>query len=54
MSLLDLPRKSLYITYNNAEEGDLREEYYKIKKDAIGKSNKISLIDDYDGNVLND
>jgi ectoine hydroxylase-related dioxygenase (phytanoyl-CoA dioxygenase family) len=25
------PRKALYLTYNNAEEGYLRDEYYKNK-----------------------
>ena len=25
---MDKPRKSLYLTYNNAEEGYLRDEYY--------------------------
>ena len=25
------PRKELYLTYNNAEEGYLRDEYYKNK-----------------------
>ena len=47
------PRKSLYITYNDAEEGDLREEYYENKKKTLHKQNKLSLIDHYDGNIIN-
>ena len=27
-----LPRKALYVTYNDKEEGDLRKEYYDMKK----------------------
>ena len=45
------PRKSLYITYNLAEEGDLRTEYYK-EKNKIIDNNKISLIDHYDGKIV--
>ena len=30
------PRKALYLTYNNSEEGYLRDEYYKQKIKNIG------------------
>ena len=46
------PRKALYLTYVNFENGDIREEYYKKKRDNL-KDNKISLIDHYDGNIIN-
>ena len=47
------PRKSLYITYNDSIEGNLREMYYKNKKKKLYKQDKISLIDHYDGNIIN-
>ena len=50
-NLTDSPRKSLYITYNDAQEGDLREKYYQNKKKLI-KDGEISLIDHYDGKVI--
>jgi len=46
------PRKSLYITYNDATEGDLREKYYKNKIKTLDKQDKISLIDHYDGDII--
>ena len=46
------PRKSLYITYNNITEGNLRNDYYKNKKINLS-DNKISLIDHYDGLIIN-
>ena len=45
------PRKSLYITYNHANEGNLRDDYYQNKLKNI-EDNKISLIDHYDGNIV--
>eukprot|EP00756_Hemistasia_phaeocysticola_P021125 Hpha_TRINITY_DN15757_c2_g8::TRINITY_DN15757_c2_g8_i1::g.37594::m.37594 len=45
------PRKALYLTYNDAAEGDLREAYYEEKRRTIGDG-KISLIDHYAGDVL--
>lgn len=45
------PRKALYITYNDAEDGNLREDYYKKKKSML-KEGKISLIDHYDGDII--
>ena len=51
-NLLDTPRKALYLTYNNKEDGYLRDEYYKKKRDTLD-DNKISLIDHYDGNIIN-
>ena len=45
------PRKSLYITYNHANEGYLRYEYYDNKIKNID-DNKISLIDHYDGHII--
>ena len=50
-NLTNSPRKSLYITYNDAKEGDLREKYYQNKKKHM-KEGQISLIDHYDGNVV--
>lgn len=50
---MEKPRKALYLTYNNAEEGNLRDEYYKKKNQNID-DDKISLIDHYDGNVINE
>ena len=50
---LHFPRKSLYLTYNNSNEGNLREEYYNTKRKIMNKG-KISLIDHYDGNIIND
>eukprot|EP01063_Lacrimia_lanifica_P027920 TRINITY_DN3990_c0_g1_i1.p1 TRINITY_DN3990_c0_g1~~TRINITY_DN3990_c0_g1_i1.p1 ORF type:complete len:480 (+),score=172.67 TRINITY_DN3990_c0_g1_i1:69-1508(+) len=47
----DAPRKALYLTYNDAAEGDLREAYYASKRAALGEG-KISLIDHYGGDVL--
>ncbi len=45
------PRKALYLTYNNAYEGDKRKEYYDLKNKHL-KSDKISLIDHYDGSIM--
>ena len=50
-NLTNSPRKSLYITYNDAKEGDLREKYYLNKKKNM-KDGQISLIDHYNGNVV--
>ena len=44
-------RKALYITYNDINEGNLREEYYKMKKKEL-ETDKISLIDHYSGNII--
>ena len=41
---MEKPRKALYLTYNNAEEGNLRDGYYKKKNQNID-DDKISLID---------
>ena len=46
-----LPRKALYITYNDINEGNLREEYYEMKKKML-KNDKISLIDHYEGDII--
>ena len=51
INISELPRKALYITYNDINEGNLREEYYEMKKKNID-SNKISLIDHYNGNII--
>ena len=51
-NLLNIPRKAIYLTYNNIEEGYLRDEYYKNKKENLCDG-KISLIDHYDGNISN-
>ena len=48
---LDAPRRALYITYNDALEGDLREDYYKHKFQNMDQ-NKISLIDHYSGSII--
>ena len=50
-NLLKEPRKAIYLTYNSSEDGYLRDEYYKKKKEKMGNG-KISLIDHYDGNVI--
>lgn len=34
----DHPRRSLYLTYNSAAEGDLREAYYQDKRQAFQES----------------
>ena len=46
-----LPRKALYVTYNNINEGNLREEYYEMKKQKLDPD-KISLIDHYKGDII--
>ena len=46
-----LPRKALYITYNDINEGNLRKKYYEMKKKTLS-ANKISLIDHYDGDII--
>jgi len=43
----DRPRTSLYATFNDASEGDIREEYYRLKADQT-KNGVFSLIDHYD------
>ena len=48
---LKLPRRALYITYNDSVEGELREDYYKHKLKNMNK-NKISLIDHYSGRII--
>jgi predicted HD phosphohydrolase len=48
---LDTPRRALYITYNDALEGDLREDYYKHKFQNMDQ-NKISLIEHYKGSII--
>ena len=53
INISSLPRKALYITYNDINEGNLREEYYEMKKKKLD-SNKISLIDHYEGNIIKD
>jgi predicted HD phosphohydrolase len=50
-NLTNFPRKSLYITYNDAKEGDLREKYYQNKKKHM-QDGQISLIDHYNGNIV--
>jgi predicted HD phosphohydrolase/ectoine hydroxylase-related dioxygenase (phytanoyl-CoA dioxygenase family) len=50
VNLGKFPRKALYLTYNDAIEGDRRKEYYDLKTKQLS-SNKISLINHYDGNV---
>ena len=42
-NILDTPRKSLYLTFNNSNEGNLRNTYYDIKKKNI-LNNTNSLI----------
>ncbi len=49
----NLPRKALYVTYNDADEGDLRKEYYDMKKKQL-KGDKISLINHYEGKIISD
>ena len=51
INLRKYPRKALYLTYNNACEGDRRKEYYDLKNELL-KSDKISLIDHYNGSVM--
>ena len=51
INISKLPRKALYITYNDISEGNLREEYYKMKKKML-KNDKISLIDHYKGDII--
>ena len=53
------PRRSLYLTYNSAAEGDFREAYYKDKREAFSKSAKesagnyqISKIGHFQGKVV--
>ena len=48
---LKIPRRALYITYNDSSEGDLREDYYKHKFQNMDQ-NKISLIDHYSGSIV--
>ena len=45
-------RKTLYVTYNSLEDGYMREEYYKNKLNNLSKD-KISFIDHYKGNIIN-
>lgn len=50
----DKPRRSLYLTYNAAAEGDLREEYYAEKRREFavqtpGDKVKISLVGHFQG-----
>ena len=48
------PRKSLYLTFNDSNEGNLRDTYYNIKNNSDFKNTQqISLIDHFDGSVLN-
>lgn len=51
INISTLPRKALYVTYNNITEGNLREEYYEMKKQKL-ESDKISLIDHYKGDII--
>ncbi len=53
-NLSNEPRKSLYLTFNKSSEGNLRDDYYNIKKKTEFKdSTKISLIEHFDGSILN-
>lgn len=52
----DQPRRSLYLTYNAASEGDLREAYYQDKRRKLASSlpnedgsNRISTIGHFEG-----
>ena len=49
---LSTPRRVLYITYNDLREGYLRDSYYKNKISILKNTNKISLINHYNGNII--
>ena len=49
---LNTPRRVLYITYNDLREGNLRNSYYKHKMSTLKKTNQISLINHYNGNII--
>ena len=54
INLSTKPRKSLYLTFNNLEEGFLRDNYYKIKNNILeNDSKKISIIDHYEHTKIN-
>eukprot|EP01084_Bolivina_argentea_P036095 66813_1 len=44
-------RRMLYATYNPLSEGNLRDRYYKNKEKNL-KDGKVSLIFDFDGNIV--
>ena len=48
VNLSEEPRKSLYLTFNKSDEGNLRDTYYNLKK----TQNVFSFIDHYDSNTL--
>ena len=54
----DRPRRSLYLTYNAADEGDHREQYYADKRKAISESPwqdgrvRISKIGHFQGKAI--
>ena len=50
-NISDSPRKSLYLTFNPSDEGNNREYYYDLKK-KNNNSTKLSLINHYDGNLI--
>lgn len=48
----DSTRRAMYLTFNPASEGDLREEYYRGKLEVLkDRPDRLSLIDSFDGNV---
>lgn len=44
----DRPRRALYVTYNAANEGDLRDRYYDHKRRVL-ESGRVSLIGHFQG-----
>ena len=50
----DTWRRSGYLTYNLASEGDLHAAYYRKKHEtwAAGQGGKISITDDFGGEVV--
>jgi hypothetical protein len=52
------PRRALYPTYNALRQGDLREDYYRTKREQLARGGRadggvrVSLIDDFQGRAL--
>lgn len=46
------PRRQLYITYNAADEGYHRDEYYRNKRIELQNDSRISLINHFKGNTV--
>ena len=54
-NLTDQPRRSLYVTYNPASDGQFRHDYYAAKHTAIAAgevSDRVSKIGHFQGNLV--